>query len=52
MLSIMKRSRVFGKVLVVDDTPMNIEMLNGLLTPEGYVVEGAEGGAETLEKNQ
>ena len=39
-----------NKILVVDDTPMNIEMLEGLLTPQGYAVEGAESGVEALEK--
>ncbi len=38
------------KILVVDDLPMNIELLVDILTPEGYIVDSAGGGEEALEK--
>lgn len=39
-----------GRVLVVDDEPMNRELLRELLEANGYVVEEAEDGAAALEK--
>ncbi len=38
------------RVLVVDDTPMNIDLLEGILTPVGYTVDSAESGEEALDK--
>ena len=38
------------KILVVDDLPMNVELLEGILTPAGYTVDSAENGEEALEK--
>ena len=38
------------KVLVVDDTPLNVKMLADLLTFKGYQVVTAASGAEGLEK--
>ncbi len=39
-----------GRVLVIDDTPMNIEMIDSLLTPHGYKVEGAQSGTDAFNK--
>ena len=39
-----------AKVLVVDDTPMNIKVLSDLLTVKGYEVITAESGSAALEK--
>src|SRR6188508_1329653 len=36
------------KILVVDDTPSNIKVLDAALTPRGYAVIGAGSGAEGL----
>lgn len=36
--------------MVVDDTPMNIDLLEGILTPAGYSVDSAESGEEALDK--
>ena len=36
------------KILVVDDTPTNIKVLQAALTPRGYDVIGAASGAEAL----
>jgi class 3 adenylate cyclase len=41
-------NQILGKILVVDDTLMNIELIDGLLTPHGYRVEGVQSGAEAL----
>ena len=38
------------KILVVDDTPANIKLLDAVLTPCGYTVVTATSGAEALEK--
>lgn len=40
----------FGSVniLVVDDMPVNIELLKALLEPRGYHVNGAASGADAL----
>jgi adenylate cyclase len=38
------------KVLVVDDTPANCEMLEAMLSPRGYTVLSASSGEEALEK--
>ena len=38
------------KILVVDDTPMNVRVLEDLLTAKGYQVETASSGPEALEK--
>jgi class 3 adenylate cyclase len=39
-----------GKVLVVDDTPVNVKLLADLLTAKGYAVVTAASGKEALEK--
>jgi adenylate cyclase len=39
-----------GKVLVVDDTPLNVKILADLLTFNGYAVSTAASGAEALTK--
>ncbi len=41
-----------GKILVVDDTPQNIKVLDAVLSPRGYTVITASSGAEALEKVQ
>lgn len=38
------------KILVVDDFPMNVELLKGILTRAEYTVDSAENGQEALEK--
>src|SRR5437762_13612680 len=38
------------KILVVDDTPVNVKLLADLLTVKGYAVVTAASGAEALEK--
>lgn len=40
------------KILIVDDEPINIELLEDLLIPEKYIVEGALNGEEALAKIQ
>ncbi|RMF64839.1 MAG: response regulator [Calditrichaeota bacterium] len=37
-------------ILVVDDVPVNIQLLNTYLSAEGYVVVTAQDGVEALEK--
>jgi len=37
-------------ILVVDDQPQNIELLEAFLVPQGYAVVSAESGAEALER--
>ena len=39
-----------GRILVVDDTPVNLKLLADLLTAKGYSVTTAASGAEALEK--
>jgi class 3 adenylate cyclase len=39
-----------GKILVVDDTPQNIKVLDAILSPRGYRVATARSGAEALQK--
>lgn len=39
-----------GKILVVDDTPQNIKVLDAILGPRGYTVVTARSGAEALQK--
>jgi class 3 adenylate cyclase len=39
-----------GKVLVVDDTPINVKLLADLLTAKGYAVVTAASGKEALDK--
>ncbi|MBI3327798.1 MAG: response regulator, partial [Nitrospinae bacterium] len=36
------------KILVVEDTPQNIKVLDAILTPHGYTVVAASSGAEAL----
>jgi DNA-binding response OmpR family regulator len=38
------------RILVVDDFPMNIELLKEILTPAGYVVDSAQTAQEALDK--
>lgn len=38
------------RILVVDDTPMNIDLMEGILTPAGYTVDSAKNGEEALGK--
>ncbi len=37
-------------ILVVDDTPLNIKVLEAALTPRGYAVAPAASGPEALER--
>jgi adenylate cyclase len=37
-------------ILVVDDTPQNIKVLDAILSPRGYTVVSAASGAEALQK--
>ena len=39
-----------ARILVVDDTPVNLKLLADLLTAKGYVVTTAASGPEALEK--
>lgn len=39
-----------GRIVVVDDTPQNIKLLDALLTPRGYEVIPASSGEEALAK--
>jgi len=38
------------RILAVDDSPMNIKLLEAILTPQGFIVEGAANGAEAIRK--
>lgn len=38
------------RILIVDDTPLNIDLLEGILTPAGYIVDSAESGEGALDK--
>jgi adenylate cyclase len=38
------------KILVVDDTPQNVKLLDAILSPRGYTVLTASAGAEALQK--
>ncbi len=38
------------KILMVDDTPKNIKLLEAVLAPRGYALVAAESGPEALEK--
>jgi class 3 adenylate cyclase len=46
----MDKNHVSQRILVVDDIPLNIELLEGILSPKGYTVDSAESGEEALEK--
>ena len=37
-------------ILVVDDTPENIDLLDAMLSPRGFAVEGLSTGAEALDR--
>lgn len=39
-----------ARILIVDDLPENLDILGGLLEPEGYAIETARDGQEALEK--
>jgi CheY-like chemotaxis protein len=36
------------RILVVDDTPVNVKVLEATLAPRGYAIAGATSGAEAL----
>jgi class 3 adenylate cyclase len=38
------------KILVVDDTPQNVKLLDAILSPRGYAIITARSGAEALQK--
>jgi class 3 adenylate cyclase len=38
------------KILVVDDTPQNLKLMDAILSPRGYTVVTASSGAEALQK--
>jgi class 3 adenylate cyclase/CheY-like chemotaxis protein len=38
------------RILVVDDTPQNVKLLDAILSPRGYAVITASSGAEALQK--
>ena len=39
-----------GRILVVDDLPQNIRLLEAVLEPEGYEVVAASSGTDALER--
>ncbi len=41
-----------GRILVVDDTPVNLKLLADLLTAKGYSIVTAASGAEALDEDQ
>jgi len=41
-------ARKSARILVVDDEPQNIRLIQGMLAPEGYVTEGASCASEAL----
>lgn len=45
-----KVNKSYSKVLVVDDDPKSVELLNTILSAEGYDVLTASGGREGIEK--
>jgi signal transduction histidine kinase/CheY-like chemotaxis protein len=40
----------YGKVLVVDDVPTNLEVARGLLLPYGLTIDCVEGGPEAIDR--
>ncbi|MDR1731595.1 MAG: response regulator [Synergistaceae bacterium] len=40
----------WGKVLIVDDVPINLDVAKGLMLPYGLTIDCAESGEEALEK--
>ena len=38
------------RILIVDDTPENIDVLDAMLSPRGYAIEGVSSGAEALDR--
>lgn len=46
----MSEAEKLGRILVVDDEPMNIMVLKGVLKHAGYGIESASNGPEGLEK--
>src|SRR5262249_7165646 len=38
-----------GRILVVDDTPQNVRLLEAILIPRGYTVVGASSGQQALD---
>ena len=44
----MRMKHMSERVLVVDDTPMNIDLLEGVLTPVGYTVDSAKSSEDAL----
>lgn len=39
-----------ARILIVDDLPENLDILGGLLEPEGYIIETARDGLEAVER--
>jgi adenylate cyclase len=37
-------------ILVIDDTPENVNLLDAMLSPRGYAVEGVSSGAQALDR--
>ena len=48
-MNAIKISQPFGKILVVDDTPANLRLLDDLLTAHGYIVRTAADGKTALQ---
>jgi len=44
------KKRTLERILIVDDIPMNIGLLEDVLSPEGYIVDSAKSGEEALDK--
>ncbi len=38
------------RILIVDDTPENIDVLDAMLSPRGYAIEGVSSGAQALDR--
>ncbi len=47
----MDRTPMTDKILIVDDEPFNLDLLEQELADRGYAVERARNGAEALQKN-
>ena len=39
-----------ARILIVDDLPENLDILGGLLEPEGYIIGTARDGLEAVER--
>ena len=42
--------RSAARILVVDDTPENVRLLDAVLSPRGYTVDAVSSGAQALER--